>query len=420
MPKFRSRTLPDRSWQLTAGVGALAVGYLLQTASGLRLDSDSVVYLYAGSQFADGVAPRIDLSLGYAFVLAALDRIGLGSSFFFVLANCAFLTLGLFCLWQLASISHPFDRRWLLLLALASAPMIHTIALPLPEPAYFGVSLLALLCMQKVGTVPRRNTIFLLLTGVILTAFAISLRNAGIALLPALLWASIRGRLSDNKRWQTALLAIIIAVVSLAIFAAFSNTTAFAHSIHQARVRFVNGVELRQLPTLFANTLIGAGEMILNIPYSRFKSLRFLYLVIGALSAGFLVIRSRPRRFPGPAEVYAIFYLIILFFWPYPSPRLWMPIVPLLIWQVGRAVYERAGKGAPVLVLRAYVCWFILTGMAALAYTTRVSLRTANSGSMIELVDAKRVERTNAGTYLTFDQMLAIVVRRYGGGITEP
>src|SRR5437868_3003277 len=103
-------------WQLTAAIGAFAAGYLLQTASALRLDSDSVVYLYAGSRVADGAAPGVDVPLGYSFFLAALDRAGIASSFFFVLANCAFLALGLFCVWHLASKSYPLDRRWLLLL----------------------------------------------------------------------------------------------------------------------------------------------------------------------------------------------------------------------------------------------------------------------------------------------------------------
>ena len=420
-----------RSRILTAAVGAMGAGYLLQTISPLRLESDSVVYLYAASQFAEGRTPGVDVPLGYSFFLGVLDRVGVAGPFVFVLLNCAFLALGLVCLWQLAGKSYPVDRRWLLLLTLASVPLIHSIALALPEPAYLGISLLALLCMKDAEGVPIMNRVLLLLAAAALTAFAISLRNAGIALVPALLWSLFGKRVIADRR-RLMILVPAIVVITAAVLVAALRTTAVTHSIVQAGVHFANGAEvrelpakviariissgeLRQLPALFMTALTGIGELIVNLPYSRFRSLRLLYILFGAVGTAVFLVRMRPVRVPGPVGVYTIGYLLVLLLWPFPSPRLWMPIVPLLIAYAAPVAYRLSGSGRSLIVLRAYVCWFILTGAGALVYTSRLSLRRNDSKSLIERTPNYDVANGGVGNAVTFDQMLVIVSRRYSG-----
>ena len=403
-------------WQLTAAIAVFGVGYLLQTASALRLDSDSVVYLYAASRFADGSTPGVDVPLGYSVFLAALDRWGIASAFFFVLANCAFLALGLFCLWHLASESQLLDRRWILLLSLASVPIIHAVALALPEPAYLGISLLALLCMRQATVTPRSKQILLLAAAALLSAFAISLRNAGVALLPALLLTVFQARFFTSRR-SLLMLVGALAAMTVAVVIVVSGTTAVAHSIYQARVYFPHGLDVRKLPVLLFNTLIGTGEMISNVPYSRFKQLQVLYLLIGALSAAFLLFRFRPARALGPVGLYTLSYLAILFFWPYPSPRLWMPILPLLIAYGAPAAYALARSGrASLFLLRAYACWFILTGAVALVYTSRISIQRGDSKYLVTRMADSEPEHAPLANVATFDQMLSVVIRRYAAG----
>lgn len=426
---LRFRVIGGRTWIFGAALGFLAAVYLLQTASPLRLDSDSVVYLYTGGRFADGrAAPGVNVPLGYPVLLAALNRAGLGSPFVLILANCIFLGLGLFCFWHLCVNDQRSERRWLVVLTLLAVPVIHTVALPLPEPAYFGVSLLSLLLMCTAETVRRSTGAWFLVVAFVLTVLAVSLRNAGLALIPALLWSCFslvyRRRAGKHRRLPLPEVAAITLGL-VALLTAISQTTAFSHSIHQARVYFSHGIEAGQLPYLLVSAFIGLGELVVNLPHSKFHGLWIVFLIVGMISAAALWVGIRARRPLGPVGVYALFYLGILLFWPYPTPRLWMPIVPLLMAYATTAAYPLTRTRRSIFLLRGYLCWFILTGGVALACTSRISLAGGDSPTVKasfrdRQTSAEGVRQTESARGNTFEAMTMEVIHRYGDRILGP
>src|SRR5687768_4169481 len=124
------------------GLGAV---YVLQTVSPLRLDSDAVDYLTTAAAIADGRAlPTVPFPLGYPVMIAMLDRAGLGSPFFFILANSLFLGLGLWATWRIFSDLSIQVRMWTVVATLLAVQVVKSVAAPLPEAAFFGASLLSL------------------------------------------------------------------------------------------------------------------------------------------------------------------------------------------------------------------------------------------------------------------------------------
>src|SRR5215212_2957345 len=102
---------------LLTALSALGALYLLQSASPLRLESDAVDYLRTAAALEDGRAlPKVPFPLGYPIIIAAFDRVGLGSVFYFVLANCAFLGLGLWATGSINRARPAHVRLWILVI----------------------------------------------------------------------------------------------------------------------------------------------------------------------------------------------------------------------------------------------------------------------------------------------------------------
>jgi hypothetical protein len=124
--------------------------------------------------------------------------------------------------------------------------------------------------------------------------------------------------------------------------------------------------------------LTGFGQLIVNLPLSRFHALAPVFAGTGFVAATLLILaRQRPVRFQ-ITDIYLAFYVAILAFWPYDSPRLWMPIVSLIAAHVVAALARVRNIGIRRVFVRAYAAWFAVTGIVALAYTTRISLSGEN------------------------------------------
>src|SRR5688500_18742176 len=171
-------------------VVSLAILYLVQAWSPIRLDNDSVVHLRAGSRLADGLhADFPDSPLGYPTFIAILDRLGLGSYAVFVLANCAFVGISLVCTHYLIRDRLPSGHwGWFVPLTLLTFPVIRYMPMALPEVMFMAVALLAVVAMtaatKRDGVTARIGYILVALA---LTVVAISLRIMGFVLVPPLL-----------------------------------------------------------------------------------------------------------------------------------------------------------------------------------------------------------------------------------------
>lgn len=353
--------------------------YLLQTVSPLRLDGDSVNYLFMATHIADGRAvPETGVPPGYSVIVALLDRAGLGSPFYFILANCIFLAAGVLAVWRIIGPENDLIRHWVVFLTLLSFPVIKTIAMPLPEAAFFGLSLIAVALMCASQSAAGVKQIVLLLISAGLVWFAVSIRLIGVALIPALAWAAIadayRHLIATRRRrfvgaWAAGLFVV---PVLLAVFTAdWQFFPYYRREVVTMDLRGISLSAIQQHVTLNFTTL---GELIVNLPLAKFRGLRPIFLLIGAASAVGLIVVARVSRKLSPADVYVVAFLGILGVWPYYAARLWMPIVPLLIVYVVPAV-KRAVRGhMATIAVRAYLVWFVFAGLGALAFTSRISL----------------------------------------------
>lgn len=362
---------------------ALGALYLLQSATPLRLESDAVDYLRTAAALEDGRAlPKVPFPPGYPIIIAVLDRVGLGSVLYFVLANCLFLGLGLWATWSIHRGRPARERLWILAATLLALPVVKSVAAPLPEAAFFGASLVAIATASSAGSAHGMKQLILFVVSFGAAFVAISIRSVGVALIPALLWACLiavdnSGKIRASRRAR-ATLTILVMLSFAATVTILLRTPTFHRYLMHPRTWYVLGDV--SLTTRIYGMLTGFGQLIVNIPLSRFHRLAPVFAGTGFLAACLLVLaRKRPLRFQ-IADIYLAFYLIVLAFWPYDSPRLWMPIAPLIAAHVVSALARVRNSGISRLFIPAYAAWFALTGIVALAYTTRISLSGENFG----------------------------------------
>ncbi len=410
-----------RKWifPITAGLAGI---YLLQTATPLRLDTDSLNYLIMATAIADGrPVPEIGLPTGYSHLVAFLDHAGLGSSFFFVLANCLFLAAGLYAVWQMLGKEHDTARRLVVVFTPLAYTVVRSAAMPMPEPAFFCISLvvLALLSRSQRSTLPVR--ILLLLVATALTALSITVRIVGLILLPAILWACVADGYAmlaakHSRRRITGWLAGICAVL-LAIAIAIIGLDTFAYYAGQARLQYPDGFGLQRLYKQLSIHLVTIGELFVNLPYPKFRSFEPVFMLAGA-AVVFGVLRYLRFRGPlTPLHVYTASFVATLLVWPHHAARLWMPLIPLFIALLATAERRFTPGRKSVLLLRAYLCWFILTGAAALAYTTRISLSGRDFSSVYGVAGGLSTPTQPGGPNAGYDEHARELMRRYGRGV---
>lgn len=407
------------------GLSAL---YLLQTVSPLRLDSDAVDYLSTGAAIADGRAlPKVLFPPGFPAIISLLDRAGLGSSFFFILLNCVCLGLGLWATWRILADYSLRLRMWTVVATLLVISVVKSVASPLPEAAFFGTSLLSLAAASAALSARGRKRLLLFAASFAVAGFAISIRLVGVALIPALLWAclsAVHGARSarSSRRWPTtATTLLVLALVAVVLI--LSRTSTFNYYLMHPRYWYLMGGLSSPVGGRIYGMLTGLGELIINLPLSRFHSLRPVFAGAGLLAFITLVLaRTRPAHL-NLAAVYLLFYLAILAVWPYDSPRLWMPIVPLIAAQVVSTLDRLRTIRHVRLFVAMYAGWFALTGLLALAYTSRISLSGddfprlyGRSGGMATAA----VQTLSPEAKQKYNARADTILNRYGGGRARP
>jgi hypothetical protein len=352
--------------------------YLLQIATPIRLDTDSVRYLAIAMGLADGTGAVPDgFPSGYPLILAGLDRLGLASVHAIVAWNCLFLALSMCALWWMSSDRPVSVRLWSIVLTLLSVQLVRTVAMPHPESTFLAVSLTAVAAMSRIsGGISLRNA-NLLLAALLLTGIALSIRIAAVTLLPPLLWCMVQMvRASATTRRRRMVISGLIAVTLLAMAGC-----ALAMTEHGTLSRYATeGMrELgRRSPARFLSkrveyTARGMGELVTNVPLRQFMQAMFYVNGIGLAALVAFVAAFRRMRLEGSTGIFLLAYFAVLLLWPYYDPRLWMPILPLLVLGVVTAFHEMTKGRTLRLVLTAWVAGYAAIGLAALAWTTRLS-----------------------------------------------
>jgi hypothetical protein len=373
--------------------------------------------------------PQIPLPLGFPVIVSILDRVGLGSSFFFVLANCLFLGVGLFSLWQLLRDCPARVRQTTVVFTLLAVPVVKSVPIALPEAAFFGCSLLALSLMTLAGTASQRRRVVMLGAAFVLTALATSIRLVGVALIAPMVWACLtpatvsasRESRGPNRVFWISVVAVLLGALLVLVARSY---TFYAYSI-MTEIFYTKHGLLAALGKRISLMASGWGEIVLNLPFARFKNLRPIFVAAGVVSALILAASTRKPHRLTLAPIYLTTYLIAIALWPNPSPRLWMPIVPLLIAEVILAIDRLPRTRWTTIGVGAYASWFALTGLIALAYTSRISLAGEDFprlyGKNGGMANPEITEGTRGWEHIKVYRIEARkVLSRYGGLIVAP
>jgi hypothetical protein len=371
---------------LAIGIAALTLLtglYLVSLASPLRLEWDSVVYLLLARRILTGEPyhPRHEFPAGYPHLLALLDKVGLGVPWAFVAWNLVFLAIGVSCSYLLFRRPFGFSRATAVL-ACAAILLVHDViavaSVPGSDPTFFGVAMASLLLLDRSAHLSGRRAVTAIAAAGVLAAAAFEVRTIGVALWPVLFFACltrphIASRLKHaqrHHRFRTA----FIGVASLAALAA-AGFELFAHSGYResffagwsASPSFVAGRLRAHLDVL--------GELASNAAASRWPSIiRELRIVPGVLLLAVAGAGAIRRRCFGATEVFALSVAVVLVAWPLDAPRLWIPIVPVLIGYLVVAARPLTRVVVLRVALVAYMLLFAAGGAAMLANSTRLSL----------------------------------------------
>jgi hypothetical protein len=381
--------------------------YLLQTASPLRLEHDSVIYFRIAMGLLNvAPPPSTGYPVGYPALLAALDRAGISSPAVVVLTNCIFIAMGLAALSMLFPNARRVTRLWIIILSLLSYPMIRSAAMPLTEAAYFGVSMASVLAMTLAIRRRGPTAVALLICAGFLAAAAVSIRAIGVALAPALLctaWLLL-------AQWSTKAAAGWISKVTL-VTALCGVATAFILSDSGAIQRYKDVVRsswsdpIPQARKQGVQALKNLGEAAINLPAERVVLPRGALLLAGVVAASLLAWSVAGRQLT-PAGAYALTYAGLLFIWPGFDVRLWTPIIPLF---VAALVLWMSKSRVRLLIAAPAAAWFVLTGIAALGWLSLQSLAGARFAEIYNPMVKPGFEDRNP----THNDDVAMILVRY-------
>ena len=375
-------------------LAGIAVVYLLQIYSPLRLNTDAIAYLARAVAFLEGTEPPYEnwiLPPGYSYLIAALDRIGLGTSWAFNAINCLFLAAGLAATYQLIVKDFELSRRSAALiccLTLLSFIFIKHATLPMAEISFFGITLVGLWLSFRARHTPAPSRWFFYVAAAVLVVASIAFRTIGIALIPALAWSLWKSYDHDNSdgdqargRARARARSIVAGLVGIIILGAIGFTLLSRTSyLDQVYYIYRDHGLFNNIMFMLSGRLREWGELFLNIPMSRFPGdLRWLFQIAGVVAFAFLVSGVVLRRGRwSESEIFLFGYVLVLFVYTGQTSRYWLPILPLLMaWvacffgSVNRHTWARVA-------ITAYLLAFTLVGAAGLAYTTSITFAGSN------------------------------------------
>jgi hypothetical protein len=317
---------------------------------------------------------------GYPYVLIGLNGLGLANPPAIIGVNLACLAIGLWATRSLLlrSFELSADAAWgVLLLTAGSSVFFQFASSAVSELPYFAAACMAVVCLERTSR-DGRSWLFLL-GGVLLCAVAISLRTAGIALIPAVIWAALRlpavRRVSASPRWFWPAIPALI-LIGLGIwYGAGSHYVSVTAADGFARFKFApEGYWL----TAIGRKLAHIGELFSNQRATDFPVLyRDEFVLLGVLCLVICGVGwwSRRGRF-GPLDAYVATYFLMIAAYPFWQLRLWLPIVPFLFGLAFlglQLLFKGAGRSRTVGIRLAdiYVVAFVMLGsFFAFRFTT--------------------------------------------------
>jgi hypothetical protein len=377
-------------------LGLLVLAYFLQLFTPLRTNTDAITFLEIAASASDGhgfltQGEPSHYPPGYPLLLVGLDRVGLACSAVLVGLNLLSLAIGLVSAAYILHRSFRLEEEAILtimILTLLCWVLIKHVTLPISDIPYLGVGLASVAVLTWAEEVGPRRKPFAIAIGLMASGLGLSIRTIGIALLPAVAVAVVgpprtaTGRLriwlgGDWRRWLLVTVGMLGAVV--AGFVVLSRTK-YVHEM---------AVDWRGWIMLGRYRLGDWGELLVNTSLAKLPERVYgPVLLLGILAGLWVALGLAARRRVEVVDAYVGTYVGILLVWPYEDARFWLPVFPLLVayaWKAYQSVEHWPGIRWAA---RAYVGAYALFGVAALVYSSWLSLSGDRFG-----------ERYGAGVY---------------------
>jgi hypothetical protein len=325
------------------------------------------------SKCPPGADPNDYMPYGYTGLLLLLSRLGILKSFSVVFINCLYLAGGLFFVRKIFNyISSPFFFFFLVLL---NWTIIKFVAHPLSELQYLFFSLASLYAFHLF--VQHKNFRDLLFA-FILAGLAFLTRTVGIslvaALFAALIWEYRKQLVIIIRKNRIWVLTFLVVVTVLLIY---SRQLGLNHYTGVMSKQFKEGLRFSDVIKWHFSEW---GEILINT--SKFKVIsllpgslgEWLFVIAGVLGiCGFIYICYIKRnRIPFIVKAYLFFYILLLFNWPFPDPRFWVPITPLIAAVISQTSFS---SNRPVKLISAlYLLLYTVLGLVSVGYMTYTSL----------------------------------------------
>lgn len=372
-----------------------SAGYVAQLATPLRLDHDSIIYLAIAHSVAEGEGWRhfgasSPYPPGYPALLLLIHHLRIPAAAAIVALQLVGLGIGVYAATVLARSTLALSRAatlWIALGILASFAYIKHVTLPRPDVLFFAATMLALGAMMRASRSARGRRIAWLGAALMAVVVAISLRTAGVALLPALAVVLLVPGGRPVAWWRGAPARARRRVLLTGGLVIIAGVGAVAGSSSYIAELIGNYSTYGVLDVVRWNArakLLEAGQLLLNAPLGQLPSLEGLTnLVVAAAGAVLLVLLLRAlwlrRSEAGFVEVHVLSYLGMLAVWPGEDVRFWLPLFPLVLALLIAAGPPRADLRISRFAVGALAILYASAGLAAMIHSTRLSW----SGAMI-------------------------------------
>jgi hypothetical protein len=360
----------------------LAICFVLQVFSPLRLNNDAITLLSMGDSAAHGGGFLNDgqktyLPSGYPALLAVLLKAGFAHPWVIVGLNMVFLAVGLLAASSVLSREFFEDRTLILLicsLSLLSYVVIKHSTIPLTDVPFFAISMGCIAVMSSARRVDS-NLRFAVLASAsgLLAVAAMAVRTIGVALFPPLIFMIVSspqcGSLLKGFSIRTKLIMAAVGVlVGGGVTVLLATTNYWGFLIGVAKNANVPGL----IQQILFDRLVEFGELFGNFPTSKLPTkLHFMVPWMGLLLLVIVLLGlATKRKKIGPTEVFMVCYMGILFAWPTFDARYWLPVIPLLISYTVLAVRS---LGFPRFLITAYCIAYATLGFGVIAYSSRIT-----------------------------------------------
>ena len=367
----------------------LAVCYSAQVFTPLRLNNDAVILLSEADSAAHngGFLFHGRSTLyppGYPALLASLLRMGIAHTWVIVALNAGFLFLGLFAVRYILTLTffqEPGHVLRVCALSLVSFVFIIFFTIPLTDFPFFCLAMCCLASMEHTVRLRVGGSFWLWLSGTwILLLGSIATRRVGLALIPAFLWmvfshpavkTYVKAR--SHRRIIAAIGSLAFAVILVLGWIAVKlnvslrdlESTTQGHTLAYTAASIIE-FRLRELGQITANVPLHALPEVAQriVPWAGALSLATI------ISGLFL-----KRKTFGPTDAFVIGYFAILFAWPLYDPRLWLPMIPLLIAYCTLTIAHIVARHhrVPGKLVAVYLTVYTVIGIEWLASSTMVT-----------------------------------------------